>query len=50
LRLGQLGTLVGDHDFGVVTQLLTGGVEGALFAACIVGALFRARDRLHLPT
>lgn len=49
LRLGQLGTLVGDQDFGLVTQLVTGGVEGALFAACIVGALFRARDRLHLP-
>lgn len=48
LRLGQLGAAVGDHDFGMVTQLVTGGAEGALFAACIVGALFRARDRLNV--
>jgi DNA-binding winged helix-turn-helix (wHTH) protein len=48
LRLGQLGILVGDHDFGLVTRVVTGGVEGALFAACIVGALFRARDRLNV--
>jgi DNA-binding winged helix-turn-helix (wHTH) protein len=48
LRLGQLGILVGDHDFGLLTQLVTGGVEGALFAACIVGALIRARDRLNV--
>jgi DNA-binding winged helix-turn-helix (wHTH) protein len=50
LRLGQMGALVGDQDFGLVTQLVTGGLEGALFAACIVGALFRARDRLHIVT
>ena len=48
LRLDQVGALVGDHDFDVLTQLATGGVEGALFAACIVGALLRARDRLHI--
>lgn len=48
LRLGELGIVLGDHDFGLVTQLVTGGAEGALFAACIVGALFRARDRLNV--
>ena len=48
LRLDQVGALVGDRDFGVLTQLATGAAEGALFAACIVGALLRARHRLHI--
>jgi len=47
LRLGPLGALAGDRDFGLAAQLLTGGAEGGLFAACIVGALLRARDRLN---
>lgn len=47
LRLGPLGALAGDRDFGLAAQLVTGGAEGALFAACIVGALLRARDRLN---
>jgi DNA-binding winged helix-turn-helix (wHTH) protein len=48
LRLDYVGALVGDRDFGILTQLATGGAEGALFAACIVGALLRARDRLRI--
>jgi hypothetical protein len=41
---------VGDHDFGAVTQFVTGGIAGALFAARIVAALFRAHDRLRITT
>ncbi len=40
LWLRQLGAAVG-VDFGIATQLVTGGVEGALF---------RARDRLNIAT
>ncbi len=43
LRLDQLGSLFGEQGFGAATQLVTGVMEGALFAACIVGAMVLAR-------
>ncbi len=39
LRLGEVGNLFGEAGFGPITQVVTGGLEGALFAGCIVGAM-----------
>ena len=46
LRLDQLGGLFGEAGFGRVTQVATGGLEGALFSACVVGAMMVARRQL----
>jgi hypothetical protein len=43
LRLDRIGALFGESGFGSVSQIVTGGMEGALFAACIVGAMVIAR-------
>jgi DNA-binding winged helix-turn-helix (wHTH) protein len=43
LRLDQLSALFGEDSFGPVSQLVTGGLEGALFAGCVVGAMILAR-------
>jgi DNA-binding winged helix-turn-helix (wHTH) protein len=43
LRLDQIGGLVGEPGFGPISQIVTGGLEGALFAACIVGAMALAQ-------
>lgn len=43
LRLDQLGALFGESGFGLVSQTVTGGLEGALFGACLVGAMILAR-------
>ena len=43
LRLDPVGALFGEGDFGRLSRVVTGGVEGALFAACIVGAMIVAR-------
>ena len=42
LRLDQLGQLFGENGFGPVSQIVTGGLEGALFAAGVVGAMLLA--------
>ena len=53
LRMDQLGALFGEPGFGVIAQAATGALEGALFGACIVGAmaafapLFAPRARGH---
>ncbi|MDP8993988.1 MAG: winged helix-turn-helix domain-containing protein [Pseudomonadota bacterium] len=47
LRLDRIGALFGESGFGPVTQAVTGGIEGLLFAACIVGAMMIARRRLR---
>lgn len=39
LRLDQIGALFGEHGFGTIAQAATGMLEGALFGACIVGAM-----------
>jgi DNA-binding winged helix-turn-helix (wHTH) protein len=43
LRLDPLGRLFGESGFGPVSQIVTGGLEGMLFGACIVGAMALAR-------
>lgn len=39
LRLDQIGALLGEHGFGPISQITTGALEGALFGACIIGAM-----------
>ena len=46
LRLEHIGGLLGEADFGPVSQRVTGLAEGALFAACIVVAMMIARRSL----
>jgi hypothetical protein len=46
LRLDRLGSLFGESDLGPVTQIATGALEGALFGACLVGAMTIARKGL----
>lgn len=46
LRLDQVGRLFGENGFGEITQIVSGGLEGALFSASIVGATLIARKRL----
>jgi len=43
LRLDQIGALFGEHGFGPISQIVTGGLEGALFGGCVVGAMLLAR-------
>ena len=43
LRLDPIGALFGESGFGPVTQAVTGGLEGALFGGCVVGAMILAR-------
>jgi DNA-binding winged helix-turn-helix (wHTH) protein len=45
LRLDQIGTVLGEPGFGLISQSVTGGVEGAVFSACIVAALLLAKAR-----
>lgn len=47
LRLDQIGRLFGEHGFGPISQAATGGLEGVLFGACIVGAMLLARRSLN---
>ena len=47
LRLDHIGALFGEHGFGPLSQAVTGALEGALFAACIVGAMSLARRSLN---
>ena len=46
LRLDQISGLFGESGFGPVSQVVTGGLEGLLFAGCIVGAMSLARRTL----
>ncbi|HEY8433373.1 MAG TPA: transcriptional regulator [Sphingomicrobium sp.] len=43
LRLEPIGGLFGESGFGPVTQLVTSCLEGALFSACVVGAMVLAQ-------
>jgi hypothetical protein len=38
--------MFGEHDFGPISQMLTGALEGALFSACLVGATILAQRNL----
>lgn len=43
LRLDSIGALFGEAGFGPTSQIVTGGLEGLLFAGCVVGAMTLAR-------
>lgn len=45
LRIDQAGGLFGEAGFGPAAHALTGALEGALFAACIAGAMALAARR-----
>lgn len=45
LRFDQVGALFGESGFGPVAQAVTGGLEGGLFGACVVGAMIYAGRR-----
>ena len=42
LRLDEIGALFGETGLGPVSQAVTGGLEGLLFASCVVGATILA--------
>jgi hypothetical protein len=42
LRLDRIGETFGESGFGPVSQSVTGALEGALFAGCVVGAMIVA--------
>ena len=42
LRLDPIGGLLGEEGFGPISHIVTGGLEGALFAGCVVGAMILA--------
>jgi DNA-binding winged helix-turn-helix (wHTH) protein len=46
LRLEQITRLFGESSFGPVTRTVTSALEGALFAAGVVGAMLLARRNL----
>ena len=46
LRLDQIGAIVGESGFGSIGQLVTGCLEGMLFAGCITVAMAIARRDL----
>jgi DNA-binding winged helix-turn-helix (wHTH) protein len=39
LRMGQIGAALGEQGFGPISHVVTGCLEGALFGACVVGAM-----------
>ncbi len=47
LRLDQISGLFGEASFGPVTRTVTSALEGALFAAGVVGAMMVARRELR---
>jgi DNA-binding winged helix-turn-helix (wHTH) protein len=46
LRLDPIGGLFGEQGFGPVSQVVTGALEGGLFAGCVVAAMIVARRTL----
>ena len=46
LRIDGIGALLGESGFGQTSQAVTGALEGAVFGACIVGAMILARRSL----
>ena len=49
LQLGSIGSLVGEAGFGPISLATTAALEGALFSACVVGALAIAARRSSGP-
>lgn len=46
LRLDRFGTLFGEENFGPIAQIVTGALEGGLFAGCVAAAMLLARRQL----
>ena len=46
LRLDEMGGLFGETGFGPVSQMVSGGLEGLIFAGCIIAAITIARRQL----
>lgn len=42
LRLDAIGGVFGEAEFGAISRVATAGIEGGLFAACIVGGMWLA--------
>ncbi len=47
LRLDQIGKIFGEDGFGPISQVVTGGLEGALFGGFIAGAMILAGRALR---
>src|SRR5690242_19123976 len=50
LRLDQINGLFGESGVGPVTRLVTSCLEGALFSACVVGAMILAQRSFGEPS
>lgn len=46
LRLDQIGSVFGEDGFGHLSHIVTGAMEGMLFAACITAAMLLAERQL----
>lgn len=46
LRLDQIGAALGEDGFGTISRIVTGAMEGMLFAACITAAMLLAQRQL----
>ncbi len=46
LEIDQVGGLFGETGFGPISHVVTGALEGMLFAGCVVGAIVLARRGL----
>ncbi len=46
LRLDAISQVLGETGFGPLSNIVTGALEGGLFAACVVGAMALARKRI----
>lgn len=49
LRLDQVSGLFGESGMGPVTRLVTSGLEGALFSACVVATMILAQRSFPAP-
>lgn len=45
LGIDRMGALFGESSFGLTSQMITAGLEGALFGACVAAAIRLARRR-----
>jgi DNA-binding winged helix-turn-helix (wHTH) protein len=49
-RLDQIGAWFGESDFGPISQIVTGALEGAVFSACVAATMLLARSRFCAKT
>ncbi len=47
LRLDQIGAVFGKSGFGQISQIVSGGIEGMLFAACVATAMLVAKRQME---